>query len=96
MDILAFFQRLISPIGQAEVKAAWLEFTLLIGCIGTLIVAFKTKDFSTIFQQGPTFYTTLLILVTDIRSIVMSNQTAIANKALPKVTGTVNATLPNA
>lgn len=88
--ILAFLQRLFSPIGQANVKAAWAELAVLGGCIGILISAYKSKDWTTIFQQGADFYTALIILIADIRNIFSSNEKAIANPGNTKVTGTIN------
>lgn len=90
MNILAFFQRLTSPIGQANVKAAWAELTVLVGMVTFLIASFKAKDWTSIFTQGADFYTGILILIADIRNILSSNEKAVKDTTLPKVTGTVN------
>lgn len=90
-NILAFFQRLFSPKGQATVKAAWAELILLIGMVSALIGSFKAKDWGSILQQAPEFYGALAILIVDLRNIISSNEKAVKDEALPKVTGIVNA-----
>ena len=82
-----FLQRLVSSNGQAEVKKAYMEFVGIIGSAGVLITAFKAKDFSVIFQQGPEFYLGVVAFCLTVASIFSSNKSAVANPNLPKIVG---------
>lgn len=90
-NILAFFQRLFSPVGESNVKQAWLELSLIVGAVTGLISSFKLKDWGSILQQADAFWGALGLLIVAVRAILSSNEKGILNPTLPKVTGVVNA-----
>jgi hypothetical protein len=85
--IIVFLQRLFSNAGQAEVRKAYMEAAALFASGGILVTAFKAKDFSTIFQQGPEFYSGIVGLCLTVASIFSSNKSALANPNLPNIVG---------
>jgi hypothetical protein len=80
------FQRLLST----DWKTAGAEIGVALTMVTAITLDVKNKDFGSLLNDIPAFWTPVALLIVTFRQIISSNDKAIKNPALPQIEGVLS------
>ena len=88
--MLQFFKILFERLNSTDWKTAGAELSVALAMITAICVDVKNKDFGSLLNDVPQFWTPVALLIATFRSIISSNDKAIKNPVLPEIKGVLS------